>query len=328
MSLYRNILRQALSISWRYKYLWFFGLFAALVSNGSAYNMLVNGFTGNQGGVVGASVEKTLNWGFFNTETISGFAQRIIEYPADMIVLIFVWLLIAVLFCFIVWLINVCQAALVNNSALIINSKKHNFRNGLDAGIKKFWPVFGLNFILKFLVYGALWLISFPLIILAGYLNQFTVNIVQFILFMVFIAVAFVISFIIKYSISYVVLKGSKLLESIKLGVKLFLKNWLITLEMGFILFFVNFVVGFLFFLGFIVVLVVPFLFIALVLQKLLAMTAFWLIVLLAFILFFISLVIIGSILATFNISAWTNLYLELVGKGGVSKLVRIFNKK
>jgi hypothetical protein len=41
MSLYRSILKRAWEISWKFKYLWFFGLFAALLGNGGEFEIIL-----------------------------------------------------------------------------------------------------------------------------------------------------------------------------------------------------------------------------------------------------------------------------------------------
>jgi hypothetical protein len=47
MTLYRSIFRQAWAITWQYKYLWFFGFFAALLGNGGEYEILSKGLRGD-----------------------------------------------------------------------------------------------------------------------------------------------------------------------------------------------------------------------------------------------------------------------------------------
>ena len=42
MSFYRNILKQAWKITWRNKYLWWLGIFAALLGNGGEFEILFN----------------------------------------------------------------------------------------------------------------------------------------------------------------------------------------------------------------------------------------------------------------------------------------------
>ena len=43
--LYRKVLKQALFITWRAKFLWIFGFFAALLGNGGAYEILFRSFS-------------------------------------------------------------------------------------------------------------------------------------------------------------------------------------------------------------------------------------------------------------------------------------------
>jgi hypothetical protein len=54
----------------------------------------------------------------------------------------------------------------------------------------------------------------------------------------------------------------------------------------------------------------------------------FWVLMVLAFVILLMVIFLIGSVLATFQISSWTGLFIELIGRGGVSKLVRMFDKK
>ena len=93
---------------------------------------------------------------------------------------------------------------------------------------------------------------------------------------------------------------------------------------MAFILFFVTFLYA----LGlmlFFLVLSVPFLFITLIFAKLSFYFNFWLIVVSALILFLFVIILSGSFLAAFQIYSWTSLYLELISRGGASRIVRMF---
>jgi hypothetical protein len=46
MPFYRIILRKAVNLSWRFKWLWFFGFFAAFIGNGSLYEALLRTMSG------------------------------------------------------------------------------------------------------------------------------------------------------------------------------------------------------------------------------------------------------------------------------------------
>ena len=96
---------------------------------------------------------------------------------------------------------------------------------------------------------------------------------------------------------------------------------------MAVILFFINFLVGLVMILIFLI-LTVPFLFIILMFSEMVFYFNFWFIIIAAIIIFLIIITFIGAMLSVFQISSWTYLFMELLGKGGVNKIARVLNKK
>ena len=224
-----------------------------------------------------------------------------------------------------IWLMIVSEAAIVNNSATIINGSKQKsgIKIGLAAGKEKFWPVLGLNIIIKIIIGLVFTLISLPIILSATKAISSLSAFLYILLFILFIPIAVILSFIIKYAVAYVVIKGQTMMDSIKSSWELFTKNWLVSIEMAFILFFINFLVG----LGAILlifILAIPFLFLALVLYQLVAFMAFWVTIIIAAIVFILIIILSGTLLTTFQTAAWTGLFLELINKGGTSKIIRL----
>ncbi len=326
MLLYRNILKGAIKNTWRHKYLWFFGLFAALLGNGGEYEILIRGLTGDSQQSFFPGLKTIAATGVFSIKTLSNIGQLFIKEPFTIIMMLLVGLIILILFGFLVWLTIVSQAGLVNNAALIIGNKKNNFQDGINAGIRNFWPVFGLNIIIKIVVFLVFLLISLPLILTATRVGWQVVSLTYGIFFIIFIPIAIALSFIIKYAIAYVVIKGVNFIEAIKSGWQLFIKNWLVSLEMAIILFLINLAIGLILVLVFLI-LAVPFTFLAMLFYKFASLLGFWMVIVFAIFLFFAAIVLVGSVLSTFQISAWTGLFIELVGKGGVSKINRIMGK-
>jgi len=329
MSLYRNILSQACKITWRYKYLWFFGLFAALLGNGGEYEILIRSLNGDYSQSFFPSLRRIAETGVFSSNTLSNIGQLILEDTLSMLLLIIIGLVILVLFGFLVWLVIVSQAALVNNSANIITggkSRASDIQNGVISGMKNFWPVFGLNILIKIIIFLALVLLGLPIILTTGRADAITVNFVYLIAFLIFIPLSIALSFMIKYAIAYVVIRGSGFIESIKQGWQLFARNWIISIEMAFVLFFINLLVGLAIVLT-ILILAVPFLFLALVFYYLASVAGFWIVAILALIIFLAIIVLAGAALATFQTASWTGLFIELVGKGGASKIMRVMSK-
>lgn len=327
MQLYSNILKQSLKITWRNKYLWFFGLFAALLGNGGEYEILARGLSGNADFFPGW--RHFIETGVFSDQTLTNINQIMHEDPLSLIMILAVGFVMFVLFGFLTWLVIVSQAALVNDSANIITEKKLGqlgIQNGVAVGMKNFWPVFGLNAIIKLIIYLLFVLLSLPFVLSLAKNSMAAIDLFYVIAFIIFIPLAIALSFIIKYAIAYVVIRGSGFRAAIRDGWRLFAGNWLVSVEMAFILFFINLLVGLALVLT-VLILAVPFLFLALIFYYIFSATGFWIVAILALIIFLAITVLTGAALATFQIASWTGLFIKLVGKGGTSKIARMFEK-
>ncbi len=318
MSLYKTILSQAWKATWRHKYLWFFGLFAALVGAGGEYNVLFRGFSGDSEQQIFPGINKIAETGVFSGQTLVNIGEIMRNDPLSLLVLSMVFLAILIIIAFLIWLSVVSQAALVDNSAKHLTNKKADFKTGIAVGTEKFWPVLGLNLIVKFLVY--------LIFIMVGVLAVASVPWPIFtIAFIVSIIVALSLSFIIKYAVAYTVIKKNGFVESVKNGWRLFIDNWLISLEMAVILFFINLLVGLAVVLV-VLTLTIPFMFLVMVVYQVSVIAGFWLMVALALLLLLGIIMLSGAALSVFQISSWTALFLRLIGKGGTSKIIRMAN--
>lgn len=322
---YRSILKQAWSIAWNHKYLWFFGLFASLtVAGGSMEYQFITQTLGQ--GVVSSSYQG-LNTLLAMNELcqqvwfglIDLFSQNIIVILNALTILLLTLTIITVF----VWFAITSQAGLVDSIKKIIASKKKgtvlSVREGLSAGNKHFWSVFGLNILIKLLISFAFFIVSLPLLFMAISDNS-AFTIAYTILFVIFVPVAVSLSLMVKYAISARVLENKSITESLEKAYKLFTKNWLISLEIALLLFLVSFLSSALLLLA-IAIVFLPFLWLSFV------FSITWLSYLIIF-LCLVVVVIFGSILTTFQIASWTDLYLHLNDKKGISKLERIFQKK
>ncbi len=328
MHLYRNILKQALNIAWHNKYLWFFGLFAALLGNGGIYDILIRGLSEDKSEKFFSGLQRISETGFFSFGTITNIFHLLKTDFFSIMVLFILGLIILASACFLIWLVIISQVGLVNNSANIILSKnKLGIRDGMASGSKHFWPVLWLNVIDKAIlriIFIFLSLLILNIIFKQGLLSIF---ILYIILFVIFIPLAIILSFIIKYAIAYIVIKGDGFLVSIKKGWRLFLVNWLVSIEMALILFFINFIFG-LAIIFCILIIAVPFVFLAVLFYKLLSVVGFWLMTSLGLIILLFMVMAAGAFLSTFQTTSWTGLFIELIGRGGYSKILRIFKRE
>jgi len=321
MFLYRNILKQGLIITWQNKYLWFFGFFVALLGNGGIYEIIFKALRGETSQDLFVGLRNFVAILFSSDNLLANIVSLFKNDPANMIILLGTSLIMLIVFIFIIWMIMVSQAAIINNSANIINknNKSLGVKDSITIGRNYFWPVLGLNAVVKIVIGLIFLLIGWSVII-----ND--ANLVYVILFIVLIPIAIIISFIIKYAIGYVVIKGKNFIDSITAAWRLFIKNWLVSIEMAFILFFINFLVG----LGILlltIVLSIPLIFLIYLFYVVLSLSGFWLMISLAFIVLLLIVVISGSALATFQTVSWTGLYLELINQGGTSKISRWVDK-
>lgn len=322
---YRDLLKQAFNITWKHKYLWFFGLFSALLAAGGSIEYKILDQNINQGLINGALIGagsfaqmiyalQNLGLGFINL-----FSYDILTIINSLTIILVCLTLIATL----VWLAVSSQAALVINvkKILLNNKKKENIltiREGLTRGHKKFWEVLSLNVIIKLLVNTVLFISSLPLLLLAVK-DSGSFVLVYVILFVIFLPIAVSLSLILKYAIAYSVLENEKFVISIEKAYKLFIQNWLISLEMAILLFIINFITS-LAILICITVLFFPLFIVGI------SFGMYWLVVLMVF-LALVFVVLTGSALGTFQISTWTNLFIHLREGHIIAKLERLFSR-
>jgi len=321
---YRQMLLQSFKITWKNRYLWFFGLFASLLSIGAEYQILTRAMSRN------ASLEWWYNWSnFFHSGFFSwGFFPKIFSMfsqdPFFMSLILVVALIILAAFLLLIWLAVISQIAIVNNSNQILKSKKEvadlSLHVGVAAGVKSFWPVLGLNIISKVVINMLVILVSLPLVFL--FWNKIFSGALYILLFVLFIPLAVAFSLMIKYAIAFIVLQKANFRSALRSAGKLFRENWIVSLELAFLLFAISFFATFVI-LTAVLILVIPFFFLALALLSMFTALAFWSVVILGTIILVVFIILCGSILSTFQVVAWTNLFNHL-GRGIESKLERL----
>ena len=321
MTLYRDIIKRAIKGSWSNKYFWFFGLFATFFTSSSLYGLFANVVSGEVASSPFPIISRLSS--IFSLNTFGNIGVMMADDPINVVIIILIYFSFIVLFFFVAWLSTVSQGALVNNAALELTEKENNLKIGLNAGIEKFWPVFSLNVILKFIFYLGFFIISLPFIL--GYFQKESLsdNLIFSIIFVFFVSLAIIFSFIVKYAIAYIVLKKESFTGGMKNAWGLFKNNWLISIEMAFLLFFIDFFVNLVIILALTIV-IVPFIFLAILLAGWGSLFGFWVLMLIALILFVLIAAFSRAVITAFQIVSWTDLFVILTGQGGVSKLVRI----
>lgn len=318
---YRSILKKALKTSWHYKYLWFFGLFATLINPGGEYQILNKTIKDGLYGHFSDTLEMLTSTGIFSLKAMSNMFGLMKANPVSALMSVIAIILLLCVAGFLVWLAISSQGAIVAKVQEIEEGKiekKSDFRADLKKGARSFWPILGFNIFLKIAINIAFLLVSLPVLLMIT--NTIAFSILYVILFILFIPIAISLSLIAKYAISFSVIKKNGFIDSIKKSWDLFTSNWIISLEMAIALFSINILASFAVLL-LILLFPMPLFFVCLALGKI---TIAWMVVLLII----IFMVISGSFLTTFQISAWTDLFLKINKGLGTSKIERVFKKK
>ncbi len=322
---YRSILKQAWSISWNNKYLWFFGLFASLaVAGGSLeYQFLTQGMT--QGMIDGSyqNLNGLLAMRDLLHNTWLGLADLINQNFIVIINTLTILLLTLTLISVFIWLAISSQAALIDSvKKIIIPKKKINLasiRDGLTTGSQHFWSVLSLNILIKILISFSFFIISLPLLFMV-LSDNYSFVVAYIILFVILVPVAVSLSLIVKYAISCRVLENKSITKSLDAAWNLFKNNWLISLEIAIVLFVISF------FSSLIIIISISILFLPLLWFGI-VFSITWLIFLMIFLAIVVA-ALFGSLFTTFQITTWTSLYLKLKENKVRAKLERIFQKK
>lgn len=222
---YRQLFLQAFRITWRNKYLWIFGVFASLFSSLEIIKFI--------------DAEKTREQLISNLSYLKGLLnfdklkEVAINAPVEFSILIFGSLILLAIGAIYIWLSITSQASIIISIQRINSKRKLNYSQMLAAGRSKFWSVLGLNLTGKIFI-----LIVGILILIPGILGLPAIlsNSLLIIFQILFIIIAVSAYFVFLYAINFHVLENENFKNSIIKGITLYKKNWLISLEITFII--------------------------------------------------------------------------------------------
>jgi hypothetical protein len=320
---YRPILKKAWEITRKNRFLWVFGLFAALAGNGGIYEILVKGFNrvAGQGEILSDNTSGLFTWSIFALPRLEDIYETSPLFANFFWIVVFIALgILAVLIC-----LNILsRGALINCVKKITGRRKTNLADGWEAGKKYFWPILGLNALAKAAIFSLLVLLTVPVMFfITGGGGSPGWNVFLYVTsFVVFTLLALFVSFMAIYASCFTVLEDMPFVESIRASWKLFIKNWFVSLEMSLILFLAVFIAGFALML-FTIVYMVPVALLLLAFAYLDLQIGFMLIVFLGIMGWLVLLGFTGAVLSAFQFSAWTLLFMEISKKRIWSKLLR-----
>lgn len=319
---YKNLIRRAWTITKNHKYLWFFGFFSAiLVGAAGEYNILVKN-------IDKISDKTSVFYGFedsfFSQGYFTDIYYRFISLSEWMGPFVFwpILVLFVLLGLYALWVILISEPSIISATNKLDTKKKTSFSESFAEGKKNLLPSVVLNFIGKILV----WVAFVAAEVLLGYLFYTTANyswvvIYLIISFLILLPLAIIISFVTKFALAYVVLKGEKIFSALKKGWQLFFKNWLANLELALIIFVIYFFVGIILFVILALITLPLFLLMAVGITAGASLLS-WFVFVLDIVIFFVSIVLVGSIMASWQLTSWVLMFDHLVNDSVKSGIV------
>lgn len=330
MTPYREILKKAWNISWKNKSLWFFGFFASIISFGAELKIFSKAFSQESGLKTINDISLFIKTGIFSKQALQNIPYLIKTETTTMVLFFLFLLIILAMIIFFIWLATISQISIIDAVKKINkeNKQKINIKEQIKRSKNKFWPVFSMNALIWLIINGITLLISLLLVVILIQ-NKTYLTLLYGFLFIIFIPIILFISFVVKYAIAYIVIDGKKISSALKNAWVLFKNNWLISIEMAVSLFFINILailvvsfVSFLIFILFSGIAVTTAIFV------LSSQGFFWTLIVIAIIISLAIIALSGAIVNTFQISAWTELFVKLKENKASSKLERIFTEK
>lgn len=315
MYTYWQIFKQAFKIILHAPALWFFGLLTVLLGSAGGLELVLSyyGFGGE--GIMYSFVSGLIDGGLFTPSGLQGAARTLFINPVYLFIIILIFLTILALSILVLWLGTVSLTVLIGETINISQGKKIRVINAFRLGISKFWPVLGLNVLLR--------LASWFLIFILSYLTVAKFPGLLYVLIMAplpLLAAILIVSYIGKYAVCGVVLRDWQFGAAIKSGWQVFAKNWLATLEISLLLFLIFLVANAL--LGYFLAIIFIFLI------KIFATFPFALVLL--FIIASVAFIAVQIFLVMFNWVVWAIVFELLTGKKKVlaSFLARVFKRR
>lgn len=318
---YRELIKKSISITWRYKFLWIFGLFASIFNNIEIVKFLDQSNAGSQLILVWDLITKVFNF--------RNILELIKNAPLQLSIVTILSILFIGITIFFLWIAFRSQIAIIENVSSIEKGKAisffEKFKGKKDVLKKVVTIIIGSKIIIILLGVIAL----LPQLATYWLDGRYTSLIAQIFIATILIGIFLIslfIYFVVIYAVNYVVLKKNTIQESIHNGIKLFTNHPGISIETILIILFISIVISKA------SVLLFKFFFIIIVVILNVTQSIFGYLIggilIIAMLIFILAL--IGGV-TVFEISLWTLLFERLTNKkhtGIFQSIVNRFIKK
>lgn len=316
-TVYRSLLSDALRVAWGRKQLWVFGLFAALLSTGGAWEMTAKSF--HRLSTVRDACVQVMRGTFTGTQMFGRSVRDMIVLEPSRATGVATIIIVAVLLAVI--------ASVVSQGALVAGTGKKEVADAeaIRAGRSAFWDLLALNLLHKAAHAVVTLIAAIPLFALITSPTRPDV-VVTFLVCLVVFPLTIVISILFMLASVDAAKKGTHALDAIHHAVRVWTAHWLAALELGLILFLSALLAGVLF-LTVVALLAIPFAVLVSASLVFGSSTVFLLVNVFGAFLFVLLLFGFVGMLTTFQYAAWGRFYEHGTGKKKViSKTHRIWS--
>lgn len=245
--LYRPVLKKAWAIAKKYPSLWILGILSMIFSIGSEYEIILRAvYNSSRDGIVNAFLDG-INKGLLEATTLTSqnfwinswniFINNIGSATTALFIFACAFLVLLLL----IWLSICAQIAIIYNIYLIDKDKKTTLNEAFNFAFANFLPIMLAVILFKIFLFLMFFGLGFLLWLVANW--GWLADIIYILFFVIFISISLILAFLIKYQIFYILLKKKDFVTAFKDGWNLFVKNWLISLEMAVLVFFI-FLIG------------------------------------------------------------------------------------
>jgi hypothetical protein len=208
------------------------------------------------------------------------------------------------------------------------NDKQNSLIHNLQAGVEKFWPLFGMNILNKLVSFVFVVGIIVPIIYLLSLGQTSTIMnlLISIIIFFILVPLAIIISFVTRYGASYIILRKQSITTAFFNAWRLFRINWIISLENALVVLILTvlYTIALISLLAFVIT---PFLILGYIVAQV-SSIGFWVLIIagtLISILIFLGAV---ALFGAYYTIVWTEVFLQLTNKGAShSKTHRLAKK-
>lgn len=210
---YIEIIKSAWQITWKNRFLWWFGLLIALSSGPG------------------------VNYGF-NSGKKSDFDDASIQKFAEFISMHWQWIITGIIFLAVVVIVLIilgiiARAGLIKSIHYICKNNPGGFKSGMIEGKKYFWRLFFLGIIILVLIFASIFVLAIPVIFLVASKAYASGIFLGFLAFLIFIPVMILVSFLKIFGHFYIVLGDLSMWNALEKAYELFQNNLLASIIMG-----------------------------------------------------------------------------------------------